>query len=228
MKITEVPGRMIGETWQGTCPTCHQVNVLDAKRSFRPLRITLLKGDGSGERYPTFNVCKHFQQLSKPGTASDLLFQAPEESAPSQAEKKKKTAAAKPGEPNHCIKPHPHAGPCKLQHPEKCPDCKYETSDPQKLLIHGDRCPGKKKQKIYMAEVTLSSGRMGPKKLNSVTPLPVPESRKRKSKPVYHNPNSRQEDLFKFFPQNQAELSEWFEMERGGGDCESSREEIVI
>ena len=45
---------------------------------------------------------------------------------------------------------------------------------------------------------------------------PVPESRKRKRKPVYHNPNSRQEDLFKFFPQSQTSVDEWFEMERGG------------
>ena len=77
-----------------------------------------------------------------------------------------------------------------------------------------------------MAEVTLSSGRMGPKKLNSVTPLPVPESRKRKRKPVYHNPNSRQEDLFKFFPQNQASVDEWFEMERGGATVSIPRRKL--
>ncbi len=179
------------------CPTCGNITKYELKLP----------------TMPAVNVCKHCTGISNRGNSTEAIWAFDYRH---EVEKKKKTAAAKPGEPNHCIKPHPHAGPCKLQHPEKCPDCKYETSDPQKLLIHGDRCPGKKKQKIYMAEVTLSSGRMGPKKLNSVTPLPVPESRKRKSKPVYHNPNSRQEDLFKFFPQNQAELSEWFEMERGG------------
>ena len=83
-----------------------------------------------------------------------------------------------------------------------------------------------KKQQIYMAEVTFSSNRMGPKKLISVTPLPVPESRKRKRKPVYHNPNSRQEDLFKFFPQNQASVDEWFEMERGGATVSIPRRKL--
>ena len=44
-----------------------------------------------------------------------------------------------------------------------------------------------------------------------IMPLPIPTSRKRKKRPLYHDVHLVQTDLFKFFPHNQSELFDFFE-----------------
>lgn len=47
--------------------------------------------------------------------------------------------------------------------------------------------------------------------VKTVRPLPIPESRKVKKRPLYHDHNLVQGDLFSFFPQNQTDLFDFFE-----------------
>lgn len=125
----------------------------------------------------------------------------------------------------------------------KCPDCEFVTTAEENLARHERHCLMKKwtskpeKGKIYMAEVELSSGGIGHKKLVSVNPIAektptpgdkrewkpdgtnrpilIPESRKKKKRPVFRNENLVQTDLLKFFPQNQTTVFEFFEADKG-------------
>ena len=56
-KFSQVSGSYEGGNWMGICPVCNHHNRMDPKRSYRPV-----------ER------CDHFQQLLKPGTASEFIF----------------------------------------------------------------------------------------------------------------------------------------------------------
>ena len=56
-KFSQVSGSYEGGNWMGICPVCNHHNRMDPKRSYRPA-----------------DSCEHYQQLLKPGTASEFLF----------------------------------------------------------------------------------------------------------------------------------------------------------
>ncbi len=56
-KTSQVSGSYEDGYWVGICPACNHHNRMDPKRSYRPA-----------------DRCEHFQQLLKPGTASEFIF----------------------------------------------------------------------------------------------------------------------------------------------------------
>ena len=56
-RFSQVSGTYENGYWMGICPVCNHHNLMDTKRSYRPA-----------------DSCEHYQQLLKPGTASEFLF----------------------------------------------------------------------------------------------------------------------------------------------------------
>ena len=104
----------------------------------------------------------------------------------------------------------------KTREPEKVPGRKKKVPAE---TIHD---PATEKEKSRKEE-PVSEWKPG----NTFDP-PIPGKEKRKKRPLYHDIHLVQTDLFKFFPQNQSDLAEYFVMEGGGENSEHATEEILI
>jgi hypothetical protein len=103
----------------------------------------------------------------------------------------------------------------KIEQEKKQPH--HDTREPEKVpgrkkkvpaeTIH-DPAPEKEKSR---KEEPVSEWKPG----NTFDPR-IPRKEKRKKRPLYHDIHLVQTDLFKFFPQNQSNLAEYFVMEGGG------------
>lgn len=223
--------------WTAKCPVkhCRKVNSVEPGRSFKPftrcVHFQQLKEPGKPSAF-LFNTKARAAVCQECGYKnSDLDTMEAHKEVYCPALKKKKTAP---------VKREKSKRPGKEIFKCSSPGCDFHTTIRENVSRHEKHCilrkdkpAEKEKGKVYMAEVEFKSGGMGHKELvainpieekitvpgadkgwqpvKTVRPLQIPESRKVKKRPPYHDPNLVQGDLFSFFPQNQADLFDFFE-----------------